>query len=85
MTKQSKSEIVGKGLDSKNTTAWKSDYLFKVIIIGDSAVGKSCLLNRLTKDEYLEEYTITIGVEFGNFLVKINDDLVKLQIWDTAG
>ena len=83
--KQSNSQIIGKGLDPKQCSAWKSDHLFKVIIIGDSSVGKSCILNRLTQNRYSEDYTITIGVEFGNFLVKIDDQLVKLQIWDTAG
>ena len=61
------------------------DALFKVIIIGDSGVGKSCVLKRLVEAEFKEEHDVTVGVEFGSFLVKIEDKVLKLQIWDTAG
>jgi GTPase SAR1 family protein len=46
------------------------DFLFKLIIIGDSAVGKSCLLHRLTTNEFIEDHEVTVGVEFGTLLVK---------------
>jgi small GTP-binding protein len=60
--------------------------LFKLIIIGDTGVGKSCILTRLTKGECNQEHNVTIGVEFGNYAMVINNDtLIKLQIWDTAG
>ena len=60
--------------------------LFKLIIIGDTGVGKSCILTRLTKGDCNEEHNVTIGVEFGNYAMMVNDDtLIKLQIWDTAG
>lgn len=42
-----------------------------MIIIGDSAVGKSCLLHRLTNNEFLEDHEVTVGVEFGTLLVKL--------------
>jgi GTPase SAR1 family protein len=47
------------------------DFLFKLIIIGDSAVGKSCLLHRLTTNEFIEDHEVTVGVEFGTLLVKL--------------
>lgn len=60
--------------------------LFKLIIIGDTGVGKSCILSRLTKGEHRSEHNVTIGVEFGNYSMIVNDEaLIKLQIWDTAG
>ncbi len=61
------------------------DALFKVIIIGDAGVGKSCILHRATKDEFVEAYDVTIGAASSNFVVRIQDKLVKLQLWDTAG
>ena len=61
------------------------DFLFKLIIIGDSAVGKSCLLQRLTTNEFNEDHEVTVGVEFGTLLVKLEQQVFKLQIWDTAG
>jgi len=61
------------------------DFLYKLIIIGDMGVGKSCLLLRASKDEFKEEHDVTIGVEFGSFSIKLADSAVKIQIWDTAG
>lgn len=62
------------------------DALFKVIIIGDSGVGKSCLMQRLTQSAFKSDHNITIGVEFGAFVLRLEGRaLVKLQIWDTAG
>ena len=61
------------------------DHLFKLIVIGDSGVGKSCLMHRVTTNEFMEEHDVTVGVEFGTLLLKIDDIKVKLQIWDTAG
>ena len=61
------------------------DTLFKLIIIGDTGVGKSCLLLRATRDIFKEEHDVTIGVEFGSFSIKVEDTAVKIQIWDTAG
>ena len=56
----------------------QQDYLFKLIIIGDSAVGKSCLLHRLTTNEFMEDHEVTVGVEFGSLLLKIDDMRIKL-------
>ncbi|KAL3937720.1 MAG: hypothetical protein SGBAC_007230 [Bacillariaceae sp.] len=61
------------------------DYLFKLVLIGDSGVGKSCLLLRFADDAFTESYISTIGVDFRFRTVKIESKTVKLQIWDTAG
>ncbi|XP_050235552.1 ras-related protein RABA3 [Mercurialis annua] len=63
----------------------KIDYVFKVVVIGDSAVGKTQLLSRFTKNEFFFDSKSTIGVEFQTRSVTINGKLVKAQIWDTAG
>eukprot|EP01103_Thecamoeba_quadrilineata_P018581 TRINITY_DN7122_c0_g1_i1.p1 TRINITY_DN7122_c0_g1~~TRINITY_DN7122_c0_g1_i1.p1 ORF type:complete len:205 (+),score=25.84 TRINITY_DN7122_c0_g1_i1:18-632(+) len=60
-------------------------YLFKYIIVGDTAVGKSCLLLQFTDNRFQAVYDLTIGVEFGSKTVTIEQNQVKLQIWDTAG
>jgi Ras-related protein Rab-11A len=61
------------------------DYLFKVVLIGDSGVGKSNLLSRFTKNEFSLESKSTIGVEFATRSIHVDDKVVKAQIWDTAG
>eukprot|EP00939_MAST-03C_sp_MAST-3C-sp1_P002908 g2908.t1 len=60
-------------------------YLFKYIIIGDTGVGKSCLLLQFTDKRFQPVHDLTIGVEFGARLIPIDGRQVKLQIWDTAG
>lgn len=61
------------------------EYLFKVVIIGDSAVGKSNLLSRYARDEFNINSKATIGVEFQTQSMEIDGKEVKAQIWDTAG
>jgi small GTP-binding protein len=61
------------------------DALFKIIIIGDSGIGKSCVLKRLIDDDFIDEHDVTVGVEFGSFLIKVEDKILKLWVWDTAG
>ena len=61
------------------------DYLFKYIIIGDSAVGKSNILLRYIHDKFNEDFQSTIGVEFGAKNLKIEDKIYRIQILDTAG
>jgi len=65
------------------TTAY--DHLFKFTIIGDSSVGKSCLMMRFADDTFNESFITTIGVDFRFRTVTVQDKVVKLQIWDTAG
>jgi Ras-related protein Rab-2A len=59
--------------------------MFKYIIIGDSGVGKSCLLLQFTDKRFENLHDITIGVEFGARVISVTGQELKLQIWDTAG
>ena len=61
------------------------NYLFKYIIIGDAAVGKTNLLMRFTQNKFTENYQGTIGVEFGVKNIEIKTKKYRIQIWDTAG
>ncbi|CAN6725495.1 unnamed protein product [Malus baccata var. baccata] len=61
------------------------EYLFKIVIIGDSAVGKSNLLSRYSRNEFNAHSKATIGVEFQTQIMQIDGKEVKAQIWDTAG
>ena len=61
------------------------DLCFKLIIVGDSGVGKSCLTIKAIKNYFEELYAPTVGFEFLSFSIKINEQTVKLQIWDTCG
>eukprot|EP01130_Rhizamoeba_saxonica_P010830 TRINITY_DN4465_c0_g1_i2.p1 TRINITY_DN4465_c0_g1~~TRINITY_DN4465_c0_g1_i2.p1 ORF type:complete len:219 (+),score=51.55 TRINITY_DN4465_c0_g1_i2:39-695(+) len=61
------------------------DYLFKFIVIGDAASGKSCILHKFTTGKFKDTSTHTIGVEFGSKVCEVGGKLVKEQIWDTAG
>ena len=57
----------------------------KIVLVGDSNVGKSSILRSITGLPYMENYDTTIGMDFGVFMLKIDDTVIKLQIWDTAG
>jgi len=61
------------------------DYLFKIVLIGDSGVGKSNLLSRFTRNEFNPDSKSTIGVEFATRSLNVDGKIVKAQIWDTAG
>ena len=61
------------------------DYIFKYIVIGDSSVGKSCIVLRFIEGEFNDEMENTIGVEFGAKVIPLGNQNIKLQIWDTAG
>lgn len=60
-------------------------YLFKIVIIGDSGVGKSNIFTRFIKDEFIIDSKATIGVEFSAKNITIKEKVIKAQVWDTAG
>ncbi|KAK8630905.1 hypothetical protein V6N13_079676 [Hibiscus sabdariffa] len=79
-------EMNGVGVDNQQEyVPEKVDYVFKVVVIGDSAVGKTQILSRFAKREFCLESKSTIGVEFQTRTVTINSKVIKAQIWDTAG
>lgn len=73
------------GRGDEDEEGGKEEYLFKIVMIGDSAVGKSNLLSRFARDEFDLNAKATIGVEFQTQVVEIEGKEVKAQIWDTAG
>ena len=63
----------------------RNDLFAKVNIIGDAKVGKSTIISRLIKDKFKEEYSPTSGYEFSTYLIKINNMVLKMQLWDMCG
>jgi len=61
------------------------DYLIKLLLIGDSGVGKSCLLLRFSDDSFTPSFITTIGIDFKIRTIELEGKRIKLQIWDTAG
>merc|ERR1712032_269688 len=61
------------------------DFLFKMLLIGNSGVGKSSILHRFTEDAWEDKFIATIGVDFKMKTLDIDNKSTKLQIWDTAG
>ena len=61
------------------------DFIFKVIVIGNASVGKSSLIDRGTKNRFFEDYHATIGFDYSPFIIKYENKVIKLQIWDTCG
>lgn len=71
-------------MSNTNTTSSSSknfDYLFKIVLVGDSGVGKSNLLSRFTRDTFSIEEKSTIGVEFATRIIQIDNVKIKAQIW----
>lgn len=61
------------------------DELYKIVLIGDSGVGKSNILSRYIHDEFSIDTKTTVGVEFGSKIITISNKKLKIQLWDTAG
>ncbi len=61
------------------------DYIFKLVLIGDTCVGKSCILVRFSDDIFNDNYVTTIGVDFRFKTMVVKNKVAKIQIWDTAG
>ncbi|MFH4983027.1 hypothetical protein AB6A40_009736 [Gnathostoma spinigerum] len=61
------------------------DYLFKLLLIGDSGVGKTCVLFRFSDDSFNNSFISTIGIDFKIRTIELDGKKIKLQIWDTAG
>ena len=61
------------------------EYIFKIIIIGNSNVGKTSIIHRFTDKEYNEKHVATLGCDFHMKTISINQKIIKIQIWDTAG
>ena len=61
------------------------DYLIKILTIGESGVGKTCLISRYNRNEFSENHLSTIAIDFKMKNAEINGNRVKIQIWDTAG
>jgi len=73
----------GTGAASSKHAAY--DYLIKLLLIGDSGVGKSCLLLRFSDDSFTPSFITTIGIDFKIRTIELDGKRIKLQIWDTAG
>jgi len=73
------------GINSAIANTLNADYLFKLLIVGDAGVGKSCLLLRFSDHIFTSNYISTIGVDFKIRTIDMEGKRIKLQIWDTAG
>ncbi len=61
------------------------DHLVKVLMIGESGVGKTCIIQRFSKNEFSMNHLSTIAIDFKLKMIEVNDVKLKMQIWDTAG
>ena len=82
---QNDDEYINKDFEILSADSAQYDYNYKIIIIGDSGVGKTCLTYRATSGEYREKMAATIGFEYFPFVVKYQNKILKLEIWDTCG
>ena len=70
-------------MDLPSSASDQYDYLYKIVLTGDSGVGKSCLLSRFTRNEFDVESRSTIGVEFATRSIKVAGKTIKAQVWYT--
>ena len=82
---KAKEEEVSKMCEILSVDTAMYDYNYKLIVIGDSGVGKTCLTYRVTTGEYKEKISPTIGFEYFPFIVRYQNKVLKLEIWDTCG
>eukprot|EP01084_Bolivina_argentea_P316387 548402_1 len=68
-----------------NNRSYAYDYLLKIVLIGDSGTGKSCMLKRFTEGTFSGDYITTIGIDFAIKTIQIDNKWIKLQVWDTSG
>ncbi len=68
-----------------NTSTEKEDSSIKIVLVGDTGVGKSNILTRFTHDEFNQESKTTLGIELSARTIKVDDKTIKINIWDTAG
>mgnify|MGYP002629151380 CR=1 FL=1 len=61
------------------------DFLLKIVLVGDTRTGKTCIANRLCNNGFNEVYNSTIGVDFFSLSTRVKDDIIKTHIWDTTG
>lgn len=84
-----KSEMLNEGLNYKTEVikdiSTKNDLFAKLQIIGDIQVGKSAILSRITKNNFTEKYFPTFGYTFSPYVIKVNNTIIKFQIWDMCG
>lgn len=80
-----RTRVASSGPSSKITMAKTYDYLFKLLLIGDSGVGKTCVLFRFSEDAFNATFISTIGIDFKIRTIELDGKKIKLQIWDTAG
>jgi len=63
----------------------KIDYKFKIMILGESKIGKTCFITRYTNNNFSGAYLTTVGIDFQSKIITLNNKTIKLQLWDTAG
>ena len=71
--------------EEENSIEEEFDEKIKLMVLGDSSVGKSSILSKYCKNEFMSKYITTIGIDFQIKYLNINNKRIKLQIWDTAG
>ena len=71
--------------NSKMSLSNRFDYSFKFILVGDTGVGKTSVINRFVENRFDNNHSFTVGVEFASKNIVINGKVIKMQIWDTAG
>ena len=78
-------ESIVKDFEILSSDTSNYDYNYKLIIIGDSGVGKTCLTYRVSTGQFKEKIAATIGFEYFPFVVRYKNKILKLEIWDTCG